>query len=876
MNGFIRLFILSALVATITSCSSRPVEDDAGFDDSGSSEEVVAADSEDDFSDFDGGDSGAKKSAAKDSDSDMEDEFGDEEAPDKQASASGGDSDAALEEEFSEASGEDSGAQAAAPAQGEDDLSLDDEMAEDGGKQAKAGAEDEELSLDDELSDEAAPPAQAKAKAKAKADEDELSLDDEGQTAQQSPAASEEGELSLDDEPTQTAASTPSAEPAPVPAVDTSIAPPQEQVAQAPVETPPMAQPAPPEVVEPPAMEPPAPMPVAETAPPPAPAPVEVAAPSATITDLKFKANESGGTIVVQADRPINYTTRANPDLNQFIIEIENAKLPDRLKRSLNTRDIKGSVGAIDAYQNPGSNTARFVIQLRQGVSEPTVQVEGNSLLVVTNSPMVEQQPMAAAPSPAPEVPAAPEPIYEASSEQMAQAPIPQEPVPEMMEPDTGSVVSDGKILPSQNLTDFLAGNTRFYGKKISIETNNIDVRDALSLITEESGVNMVVSEEVRGPLSLKLRQVPWDQALVVIMRAKKLGYTRQGNVLRIAPLQDLKAEEDDATKMAAARKTVEPLKVRMFPVSYAKVDELEKKIKDFLGDRGKVVGDARTNSLVVTDISENIDRVAKLISSLDTQPPQVLIESKIVEAQESFTRNIGVNWGASGSPIKLGNTARGPVNMNPSFSINPSANSSGNFNFNLSVGTLDVFGTLQAALALSESEEQVKIISAPRIMTMTNEKADINQTTEVPVRQVTQNGTAVQESFQFKPLTLKLEVTPQVTADGSVIMKVLVNRQFRGADVSSAGQGAFAVNSREANTKVLVKNGQTAVIGGIYQSDAVEGESGVPWLREIPIVNYLFRSKNTSKSKSELLVFLTPRVIGSVHGESTAPIDEM
>lgn len=855
MNGFIRLFILSALVATITSCANRPVEDDAGFDDSGSSEEVVAADSEDDFSDFDGGDSGedsgAKKSAAKESDSDMEDEFGDEEAPDKQASASGGDSDAALEEEFSEASGEDAGAQAAAPEQGEDDLSLDDEMAEEGGKQAKAGAEDEDLSLDDELSDEAAPPAQAKA---------------------------DEDELSLDDEPTQTAASTPSAEPTPVPApdvpaVDTSIAPPQEQVAQAPVETPPMAQPAPPEVVEPPA-----PMPVAETAPPPAPAPapVEVAAPSATITDLKFKANESGGTIVVQADSPINYTTRANPDLNQFIVEIENAKLPDRLKRSLNTRDIKGSVGAIDAYQNPGSNTARFVIQLRQGVSEPTVQVEGNSLLVVTNSPMVEQQPMAAAPTPAPEVPAAPEPTYEASSEQMAQAPIPQEPVPEMMEPDTGSVVSDGKILPSQNLTDFLAGNTRFYGKKISIETNNIDVRDALSLITEESGVNMVVSEEVRGPLSLKLRQVPWDQALVVIMRAKKLGYTRQGNVLRIAPLQDLKAEEDDATKMAAARKTVEPLKVRMFPVSYAKVDELEKKIKDFLGDRGKVVGDARTNSLVVTDISENIDRVAKLISSLDTQPPQVLIESKIVEAQESFTRNIGVNWGASGSPIKLGNTARGPVNMNPSFSINPSANSSGNFNFNLSVGTLDVFGTLQAALALSESEEQVKIISAPRIMTMTNEKADINQTTEVPVRQVTQNGTAVQESFQFKPLTLKLEVTPQVTADGSVIMKVLVNRQFRGADVSSAGQGAFAVNSREANTKVLVKNGQTAVIGGIYQSDAVEGESGVPWLREIPIVNYLFRSKNTSKAKSELLVFLTPRVIGSVAGESTAPVDEM
>lgn len=207
---------------------------------------------------------------------------------------------------------------------------------------------------------------------------------------------------------------------------------------------------------------------------------------------------------------------------------------------------------------------------------------------------------------------------------------------------------------------------------------------------------------------------------------------------------------------------------------------------------------------------------------------------------------------------------------MNPSFNVNQSAvGSSGALNLNLNVGTLDIFGTLSAALALNESEERVKIISAPHIMTLSNEKADINQTTEVPVRQVTQNGTATQETFQFKPLTLKLEVTPQVTADGSVIMKVLVNRQFRGADVSSAGQGAFAVNSREANTRVLVKNGQTAVIGGIYQSDATDGEVGVPWFRELPFVSYLFKTKNITKEKSELLIFLTPRVMGQIDNSS-------
>lgn len=739
MKGFIRLIILSAMIANLTSCSSRPVEDDMELDDAGSSSEVVAADSsggaEDDFAGFDE----AKSEAST------------EESTSKESS------DIALEDEFQDAEGT---------------------------KEPAKTAQADELSIEDEFAEKT-------------------------ETAKQ-PEPKVEDELSIE-EPAQ----------APVPDVP---------VAETPVPQPEQQPPAP----EVPTMA------------------------VANITDLKFKANDAGGTIIVQADKPITYTTRANPDLKQFIIEVENASLPDRLKRSLNTRDIKGSIGAIDAYQNPGSNTARFVIQLREGVAEPTVQLEGNSLLVVANlaggesAPGISAEPGVPTPAPAPDM-AAGEVSSGAGEETEA--------------------VSESKILSSQNLTEFLAGNTKFYGKKISIETSNIDIRDALNLITEESGVNMVIADEVKGPLSLKLRQVPWDQALVVIMKAKKLGYTRQGNVLRIAALQDLRTEEDDANKLAQARKNIEPLKVRMFPVSYAKVDELEKKIKDFLGERGKVVGDVRTNALVVTDIPENLDRVAKLIASLDTQPPQVLIESKIVEASESFTRNIGINWGATGSPVKLGSTSRGPVNMSPTFNMNPSVSSgSAGFNFDISMGTLDVFGTLQAALALSEVEEQVKVISSPRIMTMTNEKADINQTTEVPVRKVTPNATGpAQESFEFKPLTLKLEVTPQVTADGSVIMKVSVNRQFRGGDVSSAGQGAFAVNSREANTRVLVRNGQTAVIGGIYQSDAVDGENGTPWLREIPVISYLFKSKNISKTKSELLVFLTPRIIAPISSDGDA-----
>jgi type IV pilus assembly protein PilQ len=758
MNGFIRNAIVCAMMASLLSCTTQPVEDDLSLGDGNESftdtsareESPTVTASNDDFSDSLDADAGKTNSAA-----------------------------AAPKDEFADFENENAAQdQAKANVQGDQDLSIESELDE-----ANGGAP--------VVAQEKTPP------------------------------------------------------PPPVAPTEDPFAEPQvaEQVAPAaPIPEPELIPE--PQVVE---TQPAAPAPGFEPEPAPAPAPTHASAP-VRITDLKFKANDSGGTSVVMANQPLTYSTRSNPELHQFIIEVDNAILPDKLKRSLNTKDIKGAVGAIDAYQNPGSTTARFVIQMRAGVGEPMVQPEGNSLLIIAGG---------AGESATSAANVAENDDGGGSGSGSATTSAEGE--------DFGT--GNSKILPSGSLTEFLVGNTRFYGKKISIETNNMDIRDALNFITEESGVNMVIAEEVRGNISLKLRQVPWDQALIMIMRAKKLGYTRQGNVLRIAPIQDLKAEEDDATKMALARRNVEPLKVRMFPVSYAKVDELEKKIKDFLGERGKVVGDTRTNALVVTDIEENLERASKLIKSLDIQPSQVLIEGKIVEASESFTRKVGVNWGATGVPVSLGSGARGPVNMTPSFSVNPGAGTGGNFNLGLNVGTLDIFGNISAALALSESESQVKVISSPRILAMSNEQADINQTTEVPVRQVTVNGNTTQETFQFKPLALKLAVTPQVTADGSVIMKVGVMRQFKGADQGTGSSVSFPVNSREANTRVLVKNGQTAVIGGIYQSDATDGDAGVPWFKDLPVLGHMFKTSTQDKTKMELLIFLTPRIMGQIEG---------
>lgn len=713
-----------------------------------------------------------------------------------------------------------------------------DNLAEaDAPKDTKAQAATSTATSDDDFADfgDNSQDVASKPSESAAANDDDLSLEDE------ITHANGDANAQAQQKPAETAPAAPEEDPFADPPAQTAEIPPPapeepQETAQAPVLPPdlPAELPAAP-------IEPPTPEPVVAAPAPPMAAPVE-------ITGLRYQANDTGGTVVVQANGPLTYTTRSNPDLKQFIVEVDNAHLPKKLTRNLNTKDIRGTIGTVDAYQNPGSNTARFVIQLRDGAVEPAVQAEGNSLVIASSH--------------------APEAI---SSESVAQQSSEPKEGGEGEVTNVSASGSDDKMLASQNLSDFMAGNTKFYGKKISIETSNMEVRDALKFITDETGVNMVISDEVRGNLSLKLRQVPWDQALVMILKARKLGYTRQGSVLRIAPLADLKQEEDDAAKLAATRKGVEPLKVRMFPVNFAKVDDLEKKIKDFLSERGKAVGDVRTNSLVVTDIEDNLGRIAKLIASLDIQPPQVLIEGKIVEANEEFTRQVGISWGASGQPVKIGNSSRGPVNMRPTLAVGQSEGTAANpLLFGLNIGTLDLFGNLTASLSLNERENNVKVLSSPRIVAMSNEKANITQTTEIPLTTTTLTGNVAQTTVQFKPLTLKLEVTPQVTADASVIMNVLVNRQFLGANAANTGDTQLPVNSREAQTKVLVHNGQTAVIGGIYQSDTSLGTHGVPWFKDLPVVGTLFRGTDNRKQKVELMIFLTPRILG----QTDAPAD--
>ncbi|MFN7904239.1 MAG: secretin N-terminal domain-containing protein, partial [Pseudobdellovibrionaceae bacterium] len=391
------------------------------------------------------------------------------------------------------------------------------------------------------------------------------------------------------------------------------------------------------------------------------------------ITDLQYKGNDAGGTFVIDGSGPMEYTVNKNERLNQFIIDIPYAKLPKKLQRTFNTKDFQGSIGQIDAFES-SENSARIVVQLRPGATEPMVQREGSSLLLISSNY------------------GGPRNDYSDKNEFTLRTGVDSGPAVLGASGANDQTVGEAQLLEgTSSLRDFLSNNTQFYGKKITLETSTMQVKDALRFIMEDIGVNMVISDKVDGPLSLKLRQVPWDQALSLILKVKGLGFIRQGSVLRIMTMDELKAEEEAAVSSDRTQKALEPLQVKMFRVSYAQAASIADRLKQFSTERrGKIEADVPTNAIVVTDIPEVLERMEKILKTLDTQPPQVLIEGKIVEASEGFSRTLGVSWGFQGQSVNVANGKQGPVTLTPRLNILPGgSNVPGTFNLGVNVGVL-------------------------------------------------------------------------------------------------------------------------------------------------------------------------------------------
>ncbi|MBX3271875.1 MAG: type IV pilus secretin PilQ [Sandaracinaceae bacterium] len=429
-------------------------------------------------------------------------------------------------------------------------------------------------------------------------------------------------------------------------------------------------------------------------------------------------------------------------------------------------------------------------------------------------------------------------------------------------------------------------GAQRYRGRRIDLDFHNADIHNILRLIAEVGGVNIVTSDDVSGSVTIRMRNVPWDQALDVILQAKGLGMVRRGNLIRVAPLASLEKERELAIARQKQQIELAPLETRLIPVSYATASNLSPRVQELLTSRGNVSVDERTNVLIVRDTIESLDDIEELIRTLDTQTPQVLVEARIVEATSQYVRDVGIQWGgnvlastATGNPTGLifpssvgvtggnfdqntpsaGLSPFAPRVATPNFAVNlPATTGTGQGGaLGITLGSLG--GTVNLAVRLSAAEATgvVRIISSPRILTLDNHEAHIAQGTLIPYSQISAQG--VQTAFQ--EAKLELRVTPHVTADGSISMHVKVTRDEPDFTRTSA-RGDPTILKREAETHLLIEDGHTAVIGGIYTRNTGRNVDQIPFFGDIPILGVLFQRRRIRDERNELLIFLTPRIV--------------
>jgi type IV pilus assembly protein PilQ len=438
-------------------------------------------------------------------------------------------------------------------------------------------------------------------------------------------------------------------------------------------------------------------------------------------------------------------------------------------------------------------------------------------------------------------------------------------------------------------------GTQGYRGEKLSFNFQNVEVRAALQAIADISGLNIITSDSVSGNLTLRLKEVPWDQALDVVLQAKGLDMRKNGTVLWIAPKEELLTKEKLELEQRAQIADLEPLRSEIFQLNYQKAEAFRTVAgldgggsdskNRVLSKRGSAIIDVRTNQLFITDIASKIEDIRKLILKTDVASKQVLIEARLVEASDSFSRNLGAKLGFNDMRTIRGGDSGYQVNGNNRVAIGGNltgigqttgqvVNTPDSFNntqfLNLpaaAIGTIPpatlAFSLFSAAanrflnleLSALEADGKGKIISSPRILTEDKMVAVIEQGIELPYQVATSSGAT---SITFKKANLRLEVTPQITPDGNVVLEVEVNKDSKG-DVTPAG---FAINSQHVKTKVRVENGGTVVLGGIYQQQERNSDTKVPLLGDLPVVGHLFKTTGRETSKTELLVFLTPKIV--------------
>ena len=415
-----------------------------------------------------------------------------------------------------------------------------------------------------------------------------------------------------------------------------------------------------------------------------------------------------------------------------------------------------------------------------------------------------------------------------------------------------------------------------YTGERLSLNFQDIEVRSVLQLLADFTGINIVVSDTVSGNLTLRMQNVPWDQALDIVLKTKGLAKRENGNVMLIAPSEEIAAREKLELESQKQIEELAPLYSDFIQINYAKAADLAELLKSgdssLMSERGKATIDNRTNTLLVQDTAEKLEDVRKLIALLDIPVRQVLIEARIVIANNDFSRDLGVRFGASGNSSKGrdfivgGGTRPGNINYGttPGFEVPadsgnegllvdlPVANPSGSLG--LALGKIGS-SLIQLELSAMQLEDRGEIVSSPRVITSNQQKAVIQQGVEIPYQEASSSGAT---SVSFKEAVLQLEVTPQITPDDRIIMDLQVNKD----SVGEIFGGVPSIDTRNISTRVLVDNGETLVLGGIYEQEKGKQTERVPFFGSLPGVGWLFKTEAKTDQKQELLIFVTPKII--------------
>lgn len=595
---------------------------------------------------------------------------------------------------------------------------------------------------------------------------------------------------------------------------------------------------------------------------------------AATVTHLGFEVRDGVGEIKITTDSPVVFEKAENELDRQLVIDIPDATVAQSINRKLDTSSFDSKVSLISPYQvnmtEDGAQAARIVVQLRDMV-RPEVTQDGNTILIrVPNQsdPLMAGADTAA--EPGLEMPPGPDAASDAQSmgSDGAIAAVNLGGAGNVATPAAAQVLSPAE----KTLVAFEEAQRtrRFVGKPITIQVKDADLVDVFRLIGDASGFNVVVGEDVRGKVTLSLVDVPWDQVLDLVLRSQQLGAERSNNILRVMTLGALTKEKEEELRAKQAVQASAPRVTRVFPISYANLGDITGILRGFnsaAGSAGSSVAgaqnviqeDQRTNSIIVRDVPEAIERFRKLIEVLDTQTPQIMIEAKIVEASEEFARSLGGNLGVS----RPSGTVRVAASGNGAEAISSLISSGGNFGESTTGGAgiglsfLPGFLRLNSVLSFAEQENKLRVIASPKTVVLNKESATIVQSEPVAIPVTNVSAGVVTNAFEIQNAQLSLNVSPTVTNDGSVLMQLSIQRDVP----QSAGQ-TTAVSNRNLTTKVLVQSGTTLVIGGIYTMTTEEQSSGVPWLRKIPIIGALFGSESAKTKRSELFIFITPRIL--------------